>query len=148
MIHDERGAAYAEALISLPLLLMLFLGLFQYVYVCAADLIIERAASAAARAAVVFMPDDPNYYEDPSPEARQRYVAEAARRVLFAAGTFDPESVRVDLGSERGQFTPLTATVHAGFRCGVFLVRAFCGAERKLTLHASATLPYQQDVSH
>lgn len=146
VFRDERGAAYAETLVSLPLILILFLALYQFVYVCAADLIMERAAAAAVRAAIVFLPDSPLYYDDPSPERRQLIVAEAARRVLMASKNFDTSSVRVNLSGDRSAaFGPMKASVEAQYDCSVFLVEGFCGRDRKVLLHAEATLPHQRD---
>jgi Flp pilus assembly protein TadG len=146
VLRDERGAAYAETLVTLPLILVLFLALYQYVYVCAADLIMERAAAAAVRAAIVFLPDSPLYYDDPSPETRQQLVAQAARLVLMASKNFDTSSVRVNLSGDRSAaFGPMKASVEALYDCSVFLVEGFCGADRKVLLRAEATLPHQRD---
>lgn len=147
MMRDERGATYVETLIAFPVVLIVSLAIYQFAYVCAAHLIVKRAASAAARAAIVFLSDDPAYYPDASAETRQAYVAEAARRVLLASAHFVPGSLRVDVSGQRGVFTPLTATVHTRFNCAVFMVRSLCGLDAELPLSARATLPYQQDAA-
>ena len=63
MLRDERGVAYVETLIAFPVMFALFNAMMLFGYVSTASLIVQRAASAAARAAVVFLPDDPEYYD-------------------------------------------------------------------------------------
>jgi Flp pilus assembly protein TadG len=141
MIHDERGAATTETLIVFPVVLFFFLALFQLGYLCTAHLIVQRAASAAARAAMVYLADHPSYY--PDPEARAGYVKEAARRVLMASEQFVPGGLSVTLSGERKLGSPMLATVQAKYDCAVFLVGLLCGADMQLTLKASCSLPYQ-----
>ena len=54
----EQGAVYVEFLIVIMPFLTLFLGLTQLGLIFAADLLVEHAASTAARAAIVILPDD------------------------------------------------------------------------------------------
>jgi Flp pilus assembly protein TadG len=143
-VHDERGAAYTETLITLPVVLVFFLGLFQLGYVCTADLIVQRAAGAAVRAAVVFLPDDPSFYLDTLPSTREAYVKEAARRVLLASPMFDPSALRVSVMGTRSGTSTITTQVKTAFDCSTFLVQFLCGADRRVALEAEARLPYQQ----
>ena len=142
--RDERGAAYVETLITLPVVLVFFLAVFQFGYLCTADLIVQRAAEAAARAAVVFLPDDPVFYADNSASGREAYVAEAARRVLYASNMIDRSSLKVSISGARSGTSTLTTRVDTAFDCSIFLVQLVCGLDRKVNLSAEAKLPYQQ----
>jgi Flp pilus assembly protein TadG len=144
VVRDERGAAYTETLIALPVVLVFFLGLFQLGYVCTADLIVQRAAGAAVRAAVVFLPDDPSFYADNLPTTREAYVKEAARRVLLASPMFDPGALSVSILGTRSGISTITTRVKTAFDCSTFLVKFLCGADHHVTLEAEARLPYQQ----
>ncbi|MCA9607100.1 MAG: pilus assembly protein [Myxococcales bacterium] len=59
----ERGAAYVEFLIAFIPLFIMFLGMVQMSLMYAGDLVVQHAASRAARAAVVVLDDDPRYYD-------------------------------------------------------------------------------------
>jgi Flp pilus assembly protein TadG len=142
LLDDERGAAFVETLITLPVVLTFFLGLFMFGYLCTADLIVQRAAGAAARAAVVFLPDDPAFYTQG--HAREAYVKEAARRVLLASTALDPGALSVSISGDRRGSSTITTTVHTAFDCAPFIVGLFCGLDRKVALEASARLPYQE----
>jgi hypothetical protein len=145
-VRDERGAAFTEALIAFPVILMGFLGLYQLSYLYAADLIVKRAASAAARAAMVFLADDERYYGGGG-APREAYVTEAARRVMLASPMLDPRTLRVAVSGDRAGFALLNAQVEVDFSCAVFLVGAFCGADNSVPLSAKATLPISRDAA-
>lgn len=142
VLRDQRGAAATETLIAFPVVLFFFLGLFQIGYLCTAHLIVQRAASAAARAAMVYLPDHPGYYQGGAAQ-QAGYVKEAARRVLMASAQFVQGGLQVELSGDRSIGSPLRATVHARYDCAVFLVGHLCGASQQTTLHASAVFPYQ-----
>jgi Flp pilus assembly protein TadG len=137
---DQRGAAFTEALIAFPVLIVGFLGLYMLTFVLAGHLIVMRAADAAARAAIVILPGDPIYYADGSMEKAQR-VKMAAHLALLPSGHLALSDVKY---SQASGFAPLTAEVRARFDCSPFLTSLLCGADRSLSLHAAATLPYQQ----
>ncbi len=63
LLPDERGAAYVEFLIAFIPLFIMFLGMVQMSLMYAGDLVVQHAASRAARAAVVVLDDDPQYYD-------------------------------------------------------------------------------------
>ena len=140
MIRDQRGAAYVEWLIALPVLWVAFLGSYMFSYVCAADLIVERAASAAARAASVFMADHSSFYQNAG--ERELFVRAAAQRVAVASPTLDPGSVAVAVTGTRGGFSMLTTRVQATFDCTPFLVGFLCGPDFDVDLTAEASMPY------
>ncbi len=60
---DEEGAAYVEFLIAFLPFFILFLGMVQMSLMYAGDLVVQHAASRAARAAMVVLDDDPQYYD-------------------------------------------------------------------------------------
>lgn len=141
MIRDERGGAFVETLIAFPCVLFTFLGVYMMIYMYAADLIVERAASAAARAASVYLADSASLF--PSDEVRMSYVREAARRVLFASPVLDANSVEVEVAGDRSGWSELTASVHADFDCAVFLVPVICGLDGKARISASSPMIFQ-----
>jgi hypothetical protein len=63
LLRDRRGAAYLEFLIIIVPFLLLFLGSLQFALIGAAKLVVQHAASTAARAASVVLDDDPARYE-------------------------------------------------------------------------------------
>ena len=67
LVKDEKGVAYAEFLIAFPPILVLFLCLVQLSLMYVGKLAVRHSANRAARAAVVVIPDDPQYYEDEHP---------------------------------------------------------------------------------
>jgi Flp pilus assembly protein TadG len=141
MIRDQRGAAYVEWLIAFPVLWVASLGAYMFSYVCAADMIVERAASAAARAAAVFMADHDSFYSAPS--ERELYVRAAAQRVTVASPALDPGSVNVAVTGTRGAWSQLTARVQADFDCRPFLVGFLCGPDFHVDLRGEASMPFQ-----
>lgn len=61
--RNERGATYVEFIIAFIPIFILFLGMVQMGLMYAANLVVTHSATTAARAAVVVLPDDPQYYE-------------------------------------------------------------------------------------
>ena len=154
---DEHGAAYVESLIALPIMFALFNALVLCGYLCSAKLIVQRAASAAARAAVVFLPDDPEYYDRSDTKSgnksasREACVKEAARHVLLASPFFLIEDKDLDVKIEgaKKNFAPTTVTVHARYDCSSFLGAFLCQLVSQanfVPLSAAATLAYQEGM--
>jgi hypothetical protein len=142
LIHDRRGVAYVEMLIAFPTVLVAFLGTYMFAYLASAHLISERAASAAVRAAAVYMADADSFH--PGGDAqRSAYVLEAARRVLLASPGVVPGSLRMQVSGERSGFAVLRASLSVDFDCTMFAVGMLCGLDRKVTLRASAAMSYQ-----
>lgn len=140
LLLDQRGAAFAESLISVPVLILGFLALYMLSFILAGHLIVLRAADAAARAAIVFLPDNPAYYPQGDMQKAQA-VRMAAQLALLPSGHLELTDVKY---SRPAGFAPLTAEVQARFDCSPFLTSLLCGADRSLSLQAAATLPYQQ----
>jgi Flp pilus assembly protein TadG len=154
--RDERGATYVESLIALPIMFALFNALVLCGYLCAGKLIVQRAASAAARAAVVFLPDDPEYYERSDTKSgnksasKEACVKHAARKVLMASPFFLTTDADLDVKIEgaKKEYAPTTVTVRAKYDCssflGAFLCRLVSGQANVVPLSAAATLAYQE----
>lgn len=66
LARDEGGAVYVEFLIAFFPIFILVLGLVQMALMYTAHLVVQHAASTAARAAIVVLPDDPARYDGAS----------------------------------------------------------------------------------
>jgi Flp pilus assembly protein TadG len=144
LLSDARGAVFVEHLIALVPLVVLSLSTWQMIELWAGDLLVRRAASAAARAAVVVLPDDPDFYAGTPVHqftgARKSEIDLAAALVLASSPHFSSPPL-VELSVASGH-EPLTATVSATFHCFAGWLSLVCGSgERVLT--ARATQPYQ-----
>jgi Flp pilus assembly protein TadG len=144
LARDTRGAVFVEhAVVAVPVAL-LALCTWSAVELCAGDLLVRRAAGAAARAAVVVLPDDPAYYAgvpvDEFSGARQTEIELAAALVLAASSNF-AEKPRVEV-SGAVLHQSLSVTVSAPFRCIGGLLNVVCGGRGRV-LSAEASLPYQ-----
>lgn len=62
--EDQSAAVYVEFLIVFMPVFILFLGMTQVALMFSAKLVVQHAASAAARSAVVVLPDDPKLNND------------------------------------------------------------------------------------
>jgi len=152
VIDDQRGAVYVEMLIAYVPVLAFFFGVLQLADIAAAHLIVQHAASAAVRAAVVVMPDDPVFYEGgrdgAEPQDNKRAdIERAADTVLRATHRLISDGDNVELNREiaithdAGHLRdPVTARVSARYRC---FATIFCGLSGTVTLNEEATLPYQ-----
>lgn len=147
-MRDERGSTYLETLIALPVIFVAFVTLVMFGRLAVGHLIAQRAASAGARAAVVILPDDPDYYGG-RVASKQDCVNEAVRRVLRVYPFFDIDAVKVDITGSQSEWAPTTIAVSAPFDCRAFLgsnsffSRQLCGAARIATFETRSTLTYQ-----
>jgi hypothetical protein len=147
LLDDARGVLLIEAiLVYVPVALFFFLT-WQLGELAAADLVLARAATAAAREAVVVLPDDPRHYAGEAPldaqaPRRRAAVEAAARSVLSAAPSFDVGSLELELVLVAGpapDLVLLDTRLHADFRCsGGGLSLVVCGASSRRTLSAVA----------
>lgn len=147
MIQDERGITHVETLVAVPVLFVVFACMFLFAHLCAAHLIVRRAASAAARAAVVFLPDDPVYYGSEGAATKEQCVRQAVRQVLVASPQFKiaEPNLEVTITGARSVWAPTTVTVRAQYDCSKFLGGYFlCGTDRVAHIKAEATLSYQE----
>jgi Flp pilus assembly protein TadG len=139
LFSDQDGAVLVETLVTLVPLLVFFLAVLQLLEICAGSLIVKRAASAAARAAIVVLPDSDEYYDSPVNTwqgQRRQEVTEAARMILRTNTSFDADAANVDVTPVQNH-DPLTATVRARFKCGVICLGG------SVELSGSATHIYQ-----
>ncbi len=67
LLRDRKGAIYVEFLIVFLPLFCMFMSLVQLAFIEVANLVTKHAAVTAARAAIVVLPDDPQYYSDRTP---------------------------------------------------------------------------------
>ncbi len=144
LLNETRGAVMVEHLIAFLPVLFFGLSVWELIELWAGDLLVRRAASAAARAAVVVLADDPRFYDGLAQNqfrgARRRDIELAATLVLATSPHFSSKpEVSLSFGSGH---EPLTATVSAAFHCFTGWVSVVCGGSAR-TLRASATYRYQ-----
>lgn len=88
LIKDQRGAATVEFIIAILPMFIFFLALWQYAYMQIAQITVQHASVAAARAAAVILWDDPKDYDNvvmgKLDGKRKDHVAAAAQLVLTA----------------------------------------------------------------
>jgi hypothetical protein len=145
-VKDQRGVVYLEMLIGFVPVFMFFYGTLQVADASVAHLVVEHAATAAARAAVVVLPDDGAYYEDAENALvdqnrayRQSDVERSADTILAANPRLDLSYANVRLDKPAYADRELvTAQVSAPYHC---LVKMFCPTG--LVISASAQLVYQ-----
>ncbi|MBO6934820.1 MAG: pilus assembly protein [Deltaproteobacteria bacterium] len=63
LADDQRAAVYVEFLVVFMPLFMLFLGLTQTSLLFTGKIVVQHAADAACRSAIVVLPDDPGSYD-------------------------------------------------------------------------------------
>jgi hypothetical protein len=138
------GAAYAEFVIAIVPLLVLFWGMVQVNGILLADLVARNAAVNAVRAAIVCDSDEiPQSGGDLAAPDGCSYRAAAmtlsAIKSFNAPGTSQPDfSVLVEGASTDGN-DPVTATVFANYHCEVPLVGGVvCGVMHDEITHQNA----------
>ena len=62
LVREARGAVYVEFLVAFVPLFILFLAICQYALLMVGKLVVQHAASAAVRSAIVVLEDDPKHY--------------------------------------------------------------------------------------
>jgi len=149
---DASGVLFIEAImVYVPVVFFFFLT-WQIGELAAADLVLARAATAASREAIVVLPDDPRFYAgeavlDARGRQRRAAIEAAARRVLWAAPSFDPRTLELELTLVPGpdpDVRLLDTRLRADFRCtGGGLSLIVCGASSRRALSALA-----RDVVH
>jgi hypothetical protein len=63
LVGDTRGVVFIEFIIAFVPIFVLFLGVVQLALLSVANLVVQHAAVAGARAASVVLDDDPRYYD-------------------------------------------------------------------------------------
>lgn len=143
---DARGAIFVEHLIAFLPVMFFFMATWQLIELCAAHLVLKRAASAAGRAAIVVLADDPAYYggvaKDKFEGKRAEDVRLAAALVLAANPHFGAFEVELTPATPSGH-APLTTTVRASFHCFAGWASVVCGLGGSRQLTAKSTYAYQ-----
>lgn len=170
--RDERGAVLVEHLIAFLPVVIFALATWQLAELCVGHLLVKRAASAAARAAVVVLPDNGVWYGGADVNAyegeRQIDVELAAALVLArsqhfttrptvriggnpSGGIRTSDRFRLNIlepdhnlrsSNQAGPHGTLTAQVEAEFQCAAGWVNFVCGGSSR-RLTAAVSLPYQ-----
>lgn len=168
--RNERGHTYVEFLVVVVPFFLFVMCVLQSALLQFADLAVERAASVAARSAVVVLDDDPRFYGGEPRDAvipggaREAAVRRGAANVLAAlpAGADADKSSQLTVtfaSGAGGQATsrfdpaaPVTVRVAYLFRCGVPIARRIMchtagsgaeGGENFARIQAEASLPNQ-----
>lgn len=153
--RDVRGAVYVEFLIAFMPLFAFFSGLVQLAVLQTADIVVKHAATVAARAAVVVLPDDPKFYggaELNHAEGQRLSDIQLAATIPLTAIDADPR-VQVTFPSSETGTDNLTAfdthdTVYVRvaytYACAIPLGNVLaCGPGRVKNLVGVATMPNQ-----
>ena len=150
LARDARGTVLLEALVALAPVTLGFCLITQTVDLYAHQLMLERAALSAARAAVVVLPDDGARYGDPENRAlnqfsggRKRAIEQFTHELLAASPSFDRASTRLEL---TGSFAARGATLvqlSSDYRCALGPAGFMCGWSGRVRLEARAELSYQ-----
>ena len=81
LLRSTGGAVYVEFLLAFMPLFFMFLGMLQMGLLYGAGLVVRHSANIAARASIVVLDDDPQYYDH---EARRRLETNASGLSSFA----------------------------------------------------------------
>lgn len=134
MRRDTRGGTYAEWVIAIMPLLTLAMGILQLEEIYTGQMLLDHAATAAARSAAVVVPDDPSHYATEKTQA----VEVAALRAMapyVTDGSF--ESVRTSPAAAGARGSPVEIEVRATYACKVMLADVLvCGLSRRRELVA------------
>ncbi len=102
LLTDLRGTVFLEFLIVFVPLWTFFLSLVQLALISHANLVVKHAADAAARSAVVVLPDDPNEYGgEPKMSVERRRVAilDFSRALEGVSSALEDPSMRSVVGA-------------------------------------------------
>ena len=146
------GAVYVEFLIAFLPVFFFFLGLVQLAFVQVANLVVKHAATKAVRAAVVVLPDDPQYYGGVPVGSysgqRQSDIERAAQIPLGALGLLEAAAAKITVDTAYSRNAMLTAKVEYQYHCkvpwGRFVV---CGLSNFKKISGQATMTAQGALS-
>ena len=154
--RSTRGAVYVEFLAAFLPLFIFFECLVQLGGMFTAKLVVQHAASTAARAAVVVLHDNPKYYKDlkvgEAKGKRREDIEKAATITLRAVKsivkmklTFPTTAGGTDDKATFGRNDLVRVKVEATYRCRVpFASRLVCDFwKQRRTLTGEAALPNQ-----
>ncbi len=149
--RDQRletgGAVMVEFLIAYLPVLISFLMFWQLGELIVAQMIVDRASSAAGRAAVVVLPDDGAFYDGEPQDVfdgnRKRQIRMAAGMILQASPHLS-ENFTVDVSNiptSDDHVDEIGVDVTAEFRCQ--RLQWVCGLGGLTVLHAASQHTYQ-----
>ena len=146
--RSRAGGVYVEFLIAFLPVFFFFLGLVQLAFVQVANLVVKHAATKAVRAAVVVLPDDPQYYGGVPVGSfsgqRQSDIERAAQIPLAALGLLEAAGAKVTVDTAYSRNAMLTAKVEYLYHCkvpwGRFVV---CGLSNFKKISGQATMTAQ-----
>jgi hypothetical protein len=154
LVRDARGAIYVEFLIAFMPILTMFLGIVQIADLHQARLIVSHAAMVGARAAVVVIPDDGQFYENSQPgtvdgKRKQAIVKavsiplRASRSITELRVTFPTTAGGSDDKTTYGRDDLVRVKVEARYQCRVPLVNRMVCPDKSSTrtMTAEAALP-------
>ncbi len=126
---DAEGAVFVEQLIVFFPTLFFILVVYQLMDLFTANILLRHASFAAARAAIVVLPDNPARYSGAGVNqftgARKLAVERAAGLVLKTDPHFDASSIGVEVAKNGNE--QLRATVTARYQCFASFVNIVCG---------------------
>ena len=130
LVHSQRGAVYVEFLIAFLPTFILYLGVTEIALLYTSKLLVTRAATVAARAAVVVLPDDVRYYEDGTEQNkisgdRLKLIEDAAGIALLT--TYRPWGFKVEVNEGADSVDAhqdITVKVTYQHRCIMPIVRS------------------------
>jgi hypothetical protein len=99
---DARGVVFVEFIIAFVPVFVLFLGIVQLALLSAAQLVVQHAAIAGARAASVVLDDDPRYYDG------------TARGDVSGTGASAEDSFEHGLAHILGEGAPASGSISLG----------------------------------
>jgi hypothetical protein len=146
--RGTAGAVYVEFLIAFLPVFFFFLGLVQLAFVQVANLVVKHAATKAVRAAVVVLPDDPQYYGGAPVGSftgqRQSDIERAAQIPLLPLGLLEAAAAKITVDTPYSRNAMLTAKVEMQYHCrvpwGRFVV---CGLSNFKKITGQATMTAQ-----
>lgn len=137
------GAVVVELLVAYIPVLFAFLAFWQLDELLVAQMVVGRASSAAGRAAVVVLPDDPMFYAGEAKNTlggkREGDVRLAAGMIL-AASPHLGEDFQLSISELPEDVGNVEVSVAANFRCD--RLRLVCGADGVVSLKATSSHTY------
>jgi hypothetical protein len=152
LLADERGVIFVEALLVYAPILFSFFAAWQLAELATTDLVLERAVSAASRAAIVTFPDAESYYVGEAVDGlggarRREAIKKVVSDVFRAAPAIDPTSIELQfefVGPGLGEERLLETRLSVRARCfGGTLASFVCGPSGSMRLSAKT-----RDVYH
>ncbi|MFZ5896378.1 MAG: hypothetical protein ACOY0T_35315 [Myxococcota bacterium] len=138
-----RGAVVVELLIAYVPVLFCFLAFWQLGELLVAQMVVGRASSAAGRAAIVVLPDDPMFYSGEAKGTRagkREAEVRLAAGMILAASPHLSEEFEVNVSDLPEEVGTIETSISANFRCN--RLRFVCGADGSVNLRATSTHAY------